>query len=118
MHTCPQCGNAENKVVLTCRRISGSRYRRLECQFCLHRWSEHGPESLVRSSYDLRNLTDLQAARIILSEDSERTLATRYGISRASINDIRRGRSYRNVYDLLKPLIDHALQNQAVSDLD
>jgi hypothetical protein len=66
----------------------------------------------------MRNLTDLQAARIILSEESERTLATRYGISRASINDIRRGRSYRNVYDLLKPLIDHAIQNQAVSDLN
>jgi DNA-binding XRE family transcriptional regulator len=56
--------------------------------------------------YDQRRLTDRQAAMIILSDQTERTLAKHYGLSRQAINHIRSGKSYANVYQQLLPLLN------------
>lgn len=62
------------------------------------------PQIIGRAAYECRSITDWQAAQIIVSPESERTLAARYGISRQSVNAIRRGTSYRNVWLLLQQL--------------
>lgn len=110
---CPICSSPEIKVLQTVRRASGKRWRRRYCTDCEHRWTDHDEAAfeptprrriIGRAAYECRSLTDWQAAQIIVSPDSERTLAGRYGISRASVNAIRRGDSYRNVWQLLQQL--------------
>lgn len=105
MNVCPECKSSECKIVLTKQR-STYRYRRYECQYCLTRWSRQESNSIVRSMYDQRRLTDRQAAMIILSDQTERTLAKHYGLSRQAINHIRSGKSYANVYQQLLPLLN------------
>lgn len=114
MNTCPSCGCHEARVVMTCRRANGNRYRRYECTTCTHRWSISVPESeprprpklLGRANYETRRMTNREAALIILSHESAHELARSSGFSYGTIWEIRQGRSYRDVYDLLQPLID------------
>ena len=113
MLRCPACGTPEVRVVQTALRSDGSRWRRRRCTDCEHRWSEREglqtpkrprPALTGQSAYEHRRLTDWQAAEILLSRDNERALAQRYGISRASVNAIRRGTAYRNVWEHLQQL--------------
>jgi hypothetical protein len=62
------------------------------------------PSMKGRSCYENRSLTDRQAAFIILSDETEVALAARFNISRGSINAIRRGTAYRNVWEVLQQL--------------
>lgn len=111
MQLCPLCASPEARVVLTKDRKAGWRYRRLQCSVCRHRWSMRDTSARPRSHYDQRRLTDREAACIVLSADSQRALASRYGISHQSVNQIRRGLAYRNVHLLLQPLLNHAEGN-------
>jgi len=102
-------------VVITCRRASGARYRRLECSDCTHRWSISAPEgepvprpSLVgHGRRTARRMTDREAALIILSYDSLHEIARRTGFSYGTVYEIKHGRSYHDVHRILQPILDN-----------
>lgn len=115
MNLCPNCSSAEARVVMTCQRANGSRYRRFECSCCTSRWSVTTPHEAPprprpstpgRANYETRRMTDREAALILLSYDSAHEIARKTGLSYGSVWAIRQGKSYQNVYELLKPLLD------------
>lgn len=114
MNNCPNCGSFEAKVVMTCRRANGSRYRRYECTACTSRWSHSFPEGEPRprpktpgrANHESRRMTAREAALIILSYDSCHELARKTGFSYGTIQAIKSGRSYADVWQLLQPLLD------------
>jgi transcriptional regulator NrdR family protein len=114
MNTCPNCQCPQARVIMTCRRASGQRYRRFQCTTCTHRWSvstaegepQPRPKTPGRANYETRRMTNREAALIMLSYDSLHEIAKSTGFSYGTIYEIKHGRSYTDVYNLIQPLLD------------
>jgi len=113
MRSCPACGSPEVVTIQTCRRANGNRWRRHQCTACDFRYSTTEPAAFQplerpsvkgRACYEQRNLTDRQAALIMLSDETSAVLAERYGLTRSAIHHIRTGATYTNVWQVLQQL--------------
>lgn len=59
-----------------------------------------------RANYETRRMTNREAALIVLSYDGPREIARRTGLSYGTIYEIKHGKSYTDVYNLLQPLLN------------
>lgn len=111
---CAECGKFEAYIIESRLRLDGTRYRRYKCQRCDHRWTvyqenERPPREPqkkkleYRSQLDRRRLTNYEVAEILISDLSTYQLAEKYGVKRQSIQKIRNGLHYRDVYLALFP---------------
>jgi transcriptional regulator NrdR family protein len=110
---CVECGKFEAYIVESRLRLDGTRYRRYKCQRCSHRWTVYQenerpprkPQKKLEYSpkADRRRLTNYEAAEILMSDLNTYQLADKYGVTRQSIQKIRNGLHYRDVYLALFP---------------
>lgn len=111
MH-CATCEKFDARIIESRLRLNGTRYRRYACNNCSHRWTVNKvkaaePRSrLFNGGYKAqqvnRKLTNMEAAEIIMSPLTNRELAGVYPISHQSIQKIQTGKTYREVYLVLK----------------
>ena len=111
MH-CANCRKFDARIVESRLRLNGTRYRRYACNNCLHRWTVNklkAAEPRPRLSNDgykpqrvNRKLTNMEAAEIIMSPLTNRELAGVYPISHQSIQKIQAGKTYREIYLVIK----------------
>ena len=111
MH-CATCKKFDARIVESRLRLNGTRYRRYTCNDCSHRWTvnklkaaEPRPK-LSNGGYKTqqvnRKLTNMEAAEIIMSPLTNRELAGVYPISHQSIQKIQAGKTYREIYFVIK----------------
>lgn len=115
---CPSCASPESaRVIQTVRRANGARWRRHQCAECGHRWSTTEPDAFtptprrlttVRAHWDARRVSSREAALIMLSDEPLRVLCARYGLTKRSVQRIKQGKSYRNIHQIITPLLQEA----------
>ena len=111
MH-CTNCEKFDARIIESRLRLNGTRYRRYACNNCSHRWTVNQlnaakprprlPNTGYKPQQVKRNLTNMEAAEIIMSSSTSRELACIYPVSHQSIQKIQTGKTYREVYLLLK----------------
>jgi transcriptional regulator NrdR family protein len=111
MH-CINCEKFDARIIESRLRLNGTRYRRYACNNCAHRWTINQLRSakprprLSNTGYKAqqvnRKLTNMEVADIIMSPLTNRELACVYPISHQSIQKIQAGKTYREVYLVLK----------------
>jgi uncharacterized protein YlaI len=111
MH-CINCEKFDARIIESRLRLNGTRYRRYACNNCSHRWTVNQLQSakprsrLLNTGYKTqqvnRKLTNMEVAEIIMSPLTNRELACVYPISHQSIQKIQTGKTYREVYLVLK----------------
>ena len=111
MH-CTNCEKFDARIIESRLRLNGTRYRRYSCNNCAHRWTVNQLRSaeprprLSNTGYKAqqtnRKLTNMEVAEIIMSPLTNRELACVYPISHQSIQKIQTGKTYREVYLVLK----------------
>lgn len=109
---CANCEKFDARIVESRLRLDGTRYRRYACNNCSHRWTEHQsnaadprprlPNTGYKAQQVNRKLTNMEVAEIIMSSLTCRELACIYPISHQSIQKIQAGKTYREVYLVLK----------------
>ena len=110
---CPDCNKDEPRLIESRMTVRGVRRRRYECKGCRYRWSLFNKENEGRpyKTYEqqekrtdvCRRLSSEDARTIVLSNEPQRVLAARYGVSRQSISLIQIGRMYKNIYEEIYP---------------
>ena len=111
MH-CATCEKFDARIIESRLRLNGTRYRRYACNNCSYRWTVNQPNAanprprLPNTGYKAqkvnRNLTNMEVAEIIMSPLTSRELASLYPVSHQSIQKIQAGKTYREVYLVLK----------------
>ena len=96
----------------TTLRLNGTRYCRYACNNCSHRWTVNKVKAaeprprLSNGGYKQqqvnRKLTNMEAAEIIMSPLTNKELASVYSISHQSIQKIQAGKTYREIYLVIK----------------
>ena len=109
---CTNCEKFDARIIESRLRLNGTRYRRYACNNCSHRWTVNQsnaanprprlPNTGYKPQQVNRNLTNMEVAEIIMSPLTNRELACIYPVSRQSIQKIQAGKTYREVYLLLK----------------
>lgn len=109
---CTNCEKFDARIVESRLRLNGTRYRRYACNNCSHRWTANQLNAakprpgLSNTGYKTqqvnRKLTNMEVAEIIMSPLTNRELARIYPISHQSIQKIQAGKTYREVYLVLK----------------
>jgi transcriptional regulator NrdR family protein len=110
---CSKCKKFDACVIISRLRLDGTRYRRYRCNNCLHRWTENKlhaaqprprlPNTGYKAQHANRKLTNMEVVEILMSPLKSRELACIYPVSHQSIQKIRAGKAYREVYLLLYP---------------
>ena len=111
MH-CTNCEKFDARIIESRLRLNGTRYRRYACNNCMNRWTvnklkEAEPRpKLSNGGYKPqkinRKLTNMEVAEIIMSPLTNRELAHLYPVSHQSIQHIQAGKTYREIYLVLK----------------
>ena len=111
MH-CAICKKFDARIIESRLRLNGTRYRRYACNNCSHRWTVNKVKAaeprprLSNGGYKQqqvnRKLTNMEVVEIIMSPLSSRELARIYPVSPSSIQHIQTGRTYREIYLVLK----------------
>ena len=111
MH-CTNCEKFDARIVESRLRLDGTRYRRYACNNCSRRWTVNQinaasprprlPNTGYKTQQVNRKLTNMEVAEIIMSPLTNRELACIYPISHQSIQKIQTGKTYREVYLVLK----------------
>jgi protein-arginine kinase activator protein McsA len=111
MH-CVNCEKFDARIVESRLRLNGTRYRRYACNNCPHRWTVNQsnaakprprlPNTGYKAQQVNRKLTNMEVAEIIMSPLTNRELACVYPVSHQSIQKIQTGKTYREVYLVLK----------------
>ena len=111
MH-CTNCEKFDARIIESRLRLNGTRYRRYACNNCAHRWTVNQlhsaeprprlPNTGYKAQQTNRKLTNMEVAEIIMSPLTNRELACVYPISHQSIQKIQTGKTYREVYLVLK----------------
>jgi uncharacterized protein YlaI len=111
MH-CINCEKFDARIIESRLRLNGTRYRRYACNNCAHRWTINQlrsakprprlPNTGYKAQQVNRKLTNMEVAEIIMSPLTNRELACVYPISHQSIQKIQAGKTYREVYLVLK----------------
>ena len=111
MH-CTNCEKFDACIIESRLRLNGTRYRRYACNNCSHRWTVNQTNAasprpkLSNTGYKAqqvnRKLTNMEVAEIIMSPLANRELARIYPVSHQSIQKIQAGKTYREVYLVLK----------------
>ena len=111
MH-CTNCEKFDARIIESRLRLNGTRYRRYSCNNCAHRWTVNQlrsaeprprlPNTGYKTQQVNRKLTNMEVAEIIMSPLTNRELACVYPISYQSIQKIQAGKTYREVYLVLK----------------
>jgi transcriptional regulator NrdR family protein len=111
---CPECTSLDYVVIRSEeRKRTQTIYRRLRCNECFALWSTHVELGFpkIRVQRKKRRLTSREAALLILSTESIRVLAERYGISHQSVILIKQGKCYRDIHEIIQPLIERLEAN-------
>jgi protein-arginine kinase activator protein McsA len=103
MH-CTNCEKFDARIMESRLRLNGTRYRRYACNNCAHRWTVNQllPNTGYKAQQTNRKLTNMEVAEIIMSPLTNRELACVYPISHQSIQKIQAGKTYHEVYLVLK----------------
>jgi len=111
MH-CTNCRKFDARIIESRLRLNGTRYRRYACNNCSHRWTVNKVKAaeprprLSNGGYKAqqvsRKLTNMEVVEIIMSPLSSRELARIYPVSPSSIQSIQAGRTYREIYLVIK----------------
>ena len=111
MH-CTNCEKFDARILESRLRLNGTRYRRYACNNCSHRWTVNQTNAsssrprLSNTGYKAqkvnRKLTNMEVAEIIMSPLTNRELSRIYPVSHQSIQKIQAGKTYREVYLVLK----------------
>jgi transcriptional regulator NrdR family protein len=111
MH-CATCKKFDARIIESRLRLNGTRYRRYACNNCSHRWTVNQtnaasprprlPNTGYKAQQVNRKLTNMEVAEIIMSPLSSRELARLYPVSPSSIQLIQAGKTYREIYLVLK----------------
>jgi transcriptional regulator NrdR family protein len=111
MH-CATCEKFDARIIESRLRLNGTRYRRYACNNCSHRWTVNQsgaakprpglPNTGYKAQQVNRKLTNMEVAEIIMSPLSSRELARLYPVSPSSIQLIQAGKTYREIYLVLK----------------
>lgn len=97
------------KVIASVITKRGVRRRRFECDHCKARFTllEGKPQPLKPRSYTIksgiRRFTNEEVVRIITSDQPSAFLAAQYKVAKQTINGIRSGKSYRDVWLAVHP---------------
>lgn len=94
--TCPECSSTRTDLVQSRRTITGGQRRRHRCLACGHRWTTYEGERPTRQPR--HHLPPEQVRLILLSSDSDSSLARRFKRSRPAIANLRTGRSYADLW--------------------
>ena len=111
MH-CTNCEKFDARIVESRLRLDGTRYRRYACNNCSRRWTVNQtnaasprprlPNTGYKTQQVNRKLTNMEVAEIIMSPLTNRELACIYPISHQSIQKIQTGKTYREIYLVIK----------------
>ena len=111
MH-CTNCEKFDACIIESRLRLNGTRYRRYACNNCMNRWTVNQTNAasprprLSNTGYKAqqvnRRLTNMEVAEIVMSPLTNRELARIYPVSHQSIQKIQAGKTYREVYLVLK----------------
>ena len=111
---CPECNSLDYVVIRSEeRKRTQTIYRRLRCNECFALWSTHVEWGFpkIRVQRKKRRLTSREAALLILSPEPLRLLAERYGITYQSVMLIKQGKCYRDIHEIIKPIIERLEAN-------
>ena len=111
MH-CANCKKFDARIIESRLRLNGTRYRRYACNNCSHRWTVNQsnaaeprprlPNTGYKTQQVNRKLTNMEIVEIIMSPLSSRQLARIYPLSPSSIQKIQAGRTYCEIYRVIK----------------
>lgn len=103
---CPECLADYSKVIEVKRLTNGSIRRRYRCRSCANRWTRYqgdppghrGGWPAGKKAKPRLLFTPDEIKLILLSEESSSVLAKKTGRSRWAVNQVRSGRTYKNVH--------------------
>ena len=111
MH-CTNCEKFDARIIESRLRLNGTRYRRYACNNCTYRWTVNQlnaakprprlPNTGYKAQQVNRKLTNMEVVEIIMSPLSSRQLARVYPVSASSIQLIQAGKTYREMYRVIK----------------
>lgn len=100
---CQFCNSTRVIILESRKKSNGVRRRRYRCEGCLERWTVFEgkaapPEPKKYRPLSTRQLTEEQAEMIMLSDKTSSVLAKEFGMTRQSIDLVRKGKTYTNIY--------------------
>lgn len=101
---CPTCKSSDTRVTESRVRADGVRRRRYACLICKDAWTvfEHENKPVAADVLPKqparRKLTTEDAEKILLSKESNSTLAKRFGVSKETIRKVQTQNTYQDVY--------------------